>query len=168
MNEGEIVQFDTPENILKHPKNQFVSDFLGKDRIWASPEIIKAEDIMIKNPITCRIETSVIKAMEKMRQFKTESLMVVDKKHKLLGILNAKNIRSADVNLTAGDLMKKDFSWVSGDESLVDVVAIINNVDVSNVSVINENGILIGLVTNSSLISTFSEQFIDHSKEARV
>ena len=65
MNEGEIVQFDTPENILKHPKNQFVSDFLDKDRIWASPEIIKAEDIMIKNPITCRIETSVIKAMEK-------------------------------------------------------------------------------------------------------
>ena len=44
-----------------------------------------------------------------MRQFKTESLMVVDKKHKLLGILNANNIRSADVNLTAGDLMKKRF-----------------------------------------------------------
>ena len=163
MNEGEIVQFDSPENILKHPKNQFASDFLGKDRIWASPEIIKAEDIMIKNPVTCRLETSVIKSMEKMRQFKIDSLMVVDKKNKLLGILNAKHIRSADVKLTAGDLMKKDFSWVSAGDSLVDVVAIINNVDISN-----EQGLLIGLVTNSSLISTFSEQFMDYSKEERV
>lgn len=168
MNEGEIVQFDSPENILRHPKNQFVSDFLGKDRIWASPEIIKAEDIMMTNPVTCRLETSIIKAMEKMRQFKIDSLMVVDRRHKLLGILRAKDIRTADVNLTAKDMMRSEFLSVLPDKSIIDVVEIINADGVSNVPVVTDAGILKGLVTNSSLISTFSEQFIDHSKEERV
>lgn len=32
MNKGKIIQYDTPENILKHPKNRFVHDFIGADR----------------------------------------------------------------------------------------------------------------------------------------
>ena len=53
MNKGEIVQYDTPENILKNPANEFVSEFVGKNRIWTSPEFIKAEDIMLDAPVTC-------------------------------------------------------------------------------------------------------------------
>ena len=33
MNEGGIIQYDTPENILRNPKNQFVAEFVGKKRI---------------------------------------------------------------------------------------------------------------------------------------
>ena len=33
MHDGNIVQFDTPEEILKHPVNEFVSSFVGKNRI---------------------------------------------------------------------------------------------------------------------------------------
>ncbi len=40
MDGGHIIQYDTPENILKHPKNKFVSDFVGPKRIWTSPEFI--------------------------------------------------------------------------------------------------------------------------------
>ncbi|MDQ9011985.1 ABC transporter ATP-binding protein [Acinetobacter gerneri] len=32
MQEGEIVQFDTPDQILKSPKNDFVAQFLGQER----------------------------------------------------------------------------------------------------------------------------------------
>lgn len=46
MNNGEIVQYDTPERILKEPSNDFVSSFVGKDRLWTSPEYIRAGDIM--------------------------------------------------------------------------------------------------------------------------
>lgn len=53
MNKGEIVQYDTPENILKNPINDFVSEFIGKNRIWSSPEFIRAKDIMIDHPVVC-------------------------------------------------------------------------------------------------------------------
>lgn len=32
MRDGEIMQFDTPSEMLAHPKNEFVSKFFGKDR----------------------------------------------------------------------------------------------------------------------------------------
>ena len=50
MKDGHILQYDTPEEILKNPANEFVENFVGKNRIWGSPEYIKVEDIMIENP----------------------------------------------------------------------------------------------------------------------
>lgn len=47
INEGEVIQYDTPEMILKHPKNDFVKPFVGIKKIWSSPELIKVKDIMI-------------------------------------------------------------------------------------------------------------------------
>ena len=38
MKDGEMLQYDTPENILKNPVNDFVSSFVGKNRIWSSPD----------------------------------------------------------------------------------------------------------------------------------
>lgn len=32
MNEGKLVQYDTPENLIHKPRNQFVRDFVGSDK----------------------------------------------------------------------------------------------------------------------------------------
>ncbi|MDD3164801.1 MAG: ABC transporter ATP-binding protein, partial [Oscillospiraceae bacterium] len=67
MRDGRILQYDTPENVLKNPADEFVSDFVGKNRIWASPEYIKISDIMLENPITTDSNVSVFKCLDKMR-----------------------------------------------------------------------------------------------------
>src|SRR5699024_139047 len=33
MQDGQIIQLDTPENILRHPKDDFVKGFIGKKRM---------------------------------------------------------------------------------------------------------------------------------------
>src|SRR5699024_11673351 len=33
MSEGKVVQYDTPDNILRHPANDFVRDFIGQNRL---------------------------------------------------------------------------------------------------------------------------------------
>ena len=43
MNGGKIAQYDTPENILRNPANDFVRDFIGSDRVWNNPDFIKAK-----------------------------------------------------------------------------------------------------------------------------
>lgn len=48
---GHIVQCDRPEEILKHPVNNYVEEFIGKDKLWSNPEFVKAEDIMLKRPV---------------------------------------------------------------------------------------------------------------------
>ena len=52
MSEGKVIQYDTPDNILRQPANDFVRDFIGQNRlIQDRPNIRTVEDAMIK-PIT--------------------------------------------------------------------------------------------------------------------
>ena len=87
MQGGKIQQYDTAENLLKHPANSFVKDFIGSDRLWSAPEYIKAKDIMIKDPVKAIETRTVIQAMEIMRTNKVDSILVTDKNNLLVGIL---------------------------------------------------------------------------------
>ena len=40
MNAGKIVQFDTPEVILRKPKNEFVRGFIGEKRMAKGPSML--------------------------------------------------------------------------------------------------------------------------------
>lgn len=167
MDDGKIVQYDTPENILKNPANDFVFEFVGNNRIWNSPEFIKAKDIMIEQPICCFEGVSVFKAMEKMRTSKVDSLMVVEAKtNKLLGILTADYIRAVEDKTTlVKNVMKEDYSFVNLEDNIVDILTLLNTINVSSIPVISENRKLLGLITKGSLITTLSQQYIDEGGE---
>lgn len=161
MHNGEVLQFDTPEEILKHPVNEFVSDFVGKNRIWDSPELIKAEDIMIRHVVTTHPNVSLVRAYEYMRYNKVDTLMVVDREQHLQGLVSAKMIRRNREanNLTIKDIMIKPPLIVHQGDSLVDVVQTTKKADFYNAPVVNDKDELVGLITRSSLVTTFSKQF---------
>jgi len=163
MDKGEVIQYDTPENILKNPVNDFVSEFVGKKRIWASPEFIKAEDIMIENPITCSEDLSIFKCIEKMRSYKVDSLMVIDNKSKKLrGIAKGKQIRLIDdKSIKVSSILEDDYTYVSPNDTIIDVLKSVNENNISTIPVLNDKGSLIGLITESSLVTTLSQQYIE-------
>ena len=43
---GEIVQYDTPQNILENPQNDFVRDFIGQDRELKKLQVTAVRDVM--------------------------------------------------------------------------------------------------------------------------
>ncbi|MCI6151684.1 ABC transporter ATP-binding protein [Fusobacterium perfoetens] len=163
MKNGKILQYDTPENILKNPVDDYVSNFVGKNRIWASPEFIKVRDIMIERPITTTKNSTIIQCMEKMRQNKIDSLPVIDMKtRKILGIVKPKDIRrQEDRTLKAEAVMEKEFPKLHLDENIISALKIVNESHSSAVPVIDDKGILKGLITKSSLVTTLSQQYID-------
>lgn len=163
MDKGKIIQYDTPENILKNPVNDFVSQFVGKKRIWTSPEFIKAEDIMIENPITCSKDLSIFKCIEKMRSYKVDSLMVVDNKSKKLqGIVKAKQMRSIDdKSIQVSSILNNNYIYVSPNDTIINILKIVNENNISTVPVLNDSESLIGLITESSLVTTLSQQYIE-------
>jgi osmoprotectant transport system ATP-binding protein len=162
MKEGHIVQYDTPENILKNPANDFVSDFVGKNRIWDSPEFIKISDIMIEKPVTCSKELSILKCMEKMRSRKIDSLLIVEPKTKKFeGIIKARNIRVIkDKSTPVGNVMMNPSLTLKPDDTILDALKIVNEHHTSTVPVI-DNNILVGLVTRSTLVTMLSQQYMD-------
>ena len=85
--DGKVAQCDTPENILKHPANQYVTEFIGANRLWANPEYIRAADIMRRRPFTISKGRTVIQALQIMRHNSVDSLLVLDKGQTLLGVV---------------------------------------------------------------------------------
>ncbi|EES49239.1 ABC transporter ATP-binding protein [Clostridium botulinum] len=162
MNGGRIIQYDTPENILKNPCNDFVSEFIGKNRIWSSPEFIKVKDIMIDNPITCYKNISLLKCVEKMRSSKVDSLMVIDKLNHLLGIVTAKQIQNnTDRSVPVENIMNSDFIKASPDDTIIDILELVKENKISRLPVVDDGGSLRGIITKSSLVTTLSQQFLD-------
>lgn len=161
MNDGKVIQYDTPENILKNPGDKFVENFVGRNRIWDSPELINAEDIMIHNVIICRPGTSLVRAYEYMRQNKVDTLMVTDHKRYLKGYVSAYMIREMknQPEVLVGDIMSEPPAVIHTSDTLVDVMREVRKTNFYNAPVVDEQGVLAGLITRSSLVTTFSRQF---------
>lgn len=167
MKDGNVVQFDTPEEILKNPKNEFVENFIGKNKIWDSPEFIKVKDIMINNPITCRPNLDRNSCIEKMVKHHIDTLVVTDEECNYLGIVNRKGLYSAKRIWTkAIDMIKREVITADPEESILDLLQAIEEYDMTNIPVVNMEGKLCGLITSSSLISVLSSQYIEEQSSS--
>jgi osmoprotectant transport system ATP-binding protein len=161
LKDGDILQYDTPENILKNPANDFVENFIGKRRIWNNPEMLKAEDMMIKNPVKITTKRTVLQAIEIMKENKVDSLMVTDKNNILLGLVTLKGLQMTNRNLVIESVMEKEILSVSQETDLISVLKTMNEHKIGYVPVINHSDQLLGLITRSSILSELSSQLIE-------
>lgn len=162
LKDGTILQYDTPENILKNPSGTYVEDFVGKNKIWTKPEMIRAEDVMISNPITVNPKRTLIQAIQIMREKKVDSLLVINREEMLLGYVTLENIqRVENKNILVEEAMNRDPVSVCGTKSLPELLEVFNNIRKGYLPVCDEEGKLLGLVTRSSLISVLSSQYIE-------
>ena len=164
MKDGDILQYDTPEHILNNPVDDFVSNFVGKNRIWLSPEYIKVSDIMIDHPVTATKDLSVLKCIDKMRQNKVDSLLMVERDSKrLVGIVKAGRLRGIeDRTQLAEPYMYEDFPTLLPEQCILDALKVVTENHVSTVPVVDDQRRLMGLITRSSLVTTLSQQYFDY------
>lgn len=161
MKDGNILQYDTPENILRSPSNNFVKEFIGKNRIWENPEYIKAKDIMICEPIKTTGNRTIVQGMEIMKENKVDSLMVVGSNNELEGIVTRKSIRKAeDKTAKLGSIMSTDFYKADQEDSILEILQYVNNNGTGYIPVTRGDK-LVGLITRSSLLEVLSSQYID-------
>jgi osmoprotectant transport system ATP-binding protein len=161
LKDGRILQYDTPENILKNPANEFVESFIGKRRVWNNPELLMAEDIMIQEPVKITSKRTVLQAIEIMKFNKVDSLMVTDKNNILIGLVTLKDIQLLNRNSMIEDVMEKKVLAVNEGANLISVLTTMNEYKIGYVPVINPKNQLTGLITRSSILSALSSQLID-------
>ena len=162
MKDGKVQQYDSVENLLRNPANEFVRNFIGSDRLWSTPEYIKARDIMIKNPVSVQSSRTVIQGMEIMRTNKVDSLLVKDKEDNFIGIITIKELRQNGIqNHYLSDIMNKEPLFVYDDNNLVEILEVMNRENIGHIPVITRYNKLAGLITRSSLLSVLSEQFLE-------
>ena len=75
MKDGEILQLDTPDRLLRHPKNEFVRNFIGDERM-AKGQTPSAVDLMIRKVATVKESRGLAEAFRFMKSEQVDSLVV--------------------------------------------------------------------------------------------
>lgn len=164
MKDGCIIQYDTPEQIMKNPADDYVADFVGRNRIWANPQYILARDIMVE-AISVPKELSCLKAIDQMRRRHVNSAMVVDDKKRFLGIASAREIQKLDDrSIPVSDIMKSAKVTAIEYDNIVELLKKIKDHDASTLPVLSETQKLVGLITSSSLVTALSQQYIGETE----
>ena len=154
MTNGQVVQYDTPDNILRSPANHFVKDFIGQNRlIQDRPNIRTVKDAMIK-PVTVHVDRSLNDAVNIMREKRVDTIFVVGNDEHLLGYLDIEDINEGlRHHKELIDTMQRDIYRVRIDSKLQDSVRTILKRNVRNVPVVDsDNKTLLGLVTRANLV----------------
>lgn len=166
LHEGKIVQYDTVEEIMKNPANDYVAGFIGRNRIWSSPEFIRAQDIMITNPVSAFAQTTTIRCIEKMRLNQVDSLMIVNRQNKLLGVVFAQELQMMkNPQQAVSEIMQSQCPTIPPDMNIVDILELMNEGNSSSIPVVDEHRNLLGLITKSSLLTTLSRQYSNDESE---
>lgn len=161
--DGEVIQFDTPEEILKNPKNDFVEYFFGKDRMWKTPEMLLAKDIMKKKFGKIGIKGSPARAIEIMKERETNTLIVVDregeKKQKPVGVVtrnmimknNGHSMKMKEIMASSADFI------VDENTNMVEVLNIMSKINFRSIPIVNKDKLLVGAITPISLLNIITE-----------
>lgn len=159
MKDGKVLQYDTPEKLLRNPAHGFVEEFIGRGRLFQRPELILVKEIMI-SPVTISPERTLTQALEAMRHYKVDSLMVVDRPGKLIGIITARDIhRSFDSAGKIREIMSTKLIYVPEDHNVSQVLSVMAQEKIGCVPVIDAHDILVGLVTRASLVNVLGQMF---------
>lgn len=153
MNDGQILQIGTGEEILTNPQNDFIKEFVEDvDR----SKVLTAQNIMTA-PFTTNIENDGPNvALSRMRVEEVSMLLAVDKRRQLKGSLTAEaalNARKEKLPLT--EVIDKNVKTVSPDTLITDIFDLIYD-SPTPLAVVNENGRLLGVIIKGRVLEALA------------
>jgi len=88
MKDGELIQYDSPKDLLYRPADEFVADFVGADRALKGLQLIRVKAVMGPVSSTVRREDPASLAGEKMKEEELDQLPVIDGEGIFAGWIN--------------------------------------------------------------------------------
>jgi len=157
MKDGVLLQFDTPDKLLKEPAHEFVEQFIGKKRIYQNPELVHVVDVMRENPAVVPESRSPARALAIMRQRRTDTLLVSDEHGKLRGIVSAYDLQAGMESAeTVGELMRPAEAYLDLSATAKDALLALDGARFGVIPVVGADGRIVGVVTRGSLLSLFA------------
>lgn len=161
MDNGQVVQYDSPYNILKSPANEFVRNLLGEKRLdHAKFDYLPVEEVMVRNPKSIYYRRTTHEAMEMMHNSRVDTLFLVDDDNILMGVVDVFDIRaskSADEPIEKYGL-KADA--INRKTPLRDAIFYINKLGYRNLPIVDEDMRLVGIVTRASVMDIIYKGFL--------
>ncbi|MFC6322685.1 quaternary amine ABC transporter ATP-binding protein [Companilactobacillus baiquanensis] len=154
MRDGEVIQTGTPEDILTHPANDYVEEFIENvDR----SKVLTAGNVMIR-PVTINIDKAGPRlTLKRMKNNEVSTAYVVDNKRKLIGIVDANDVIGL-VRHDSSDLrsvVKTDVPTTNEETPISDLMDDISQTGIP-FAVTNDKGQLKGIIVRGAVLGALA------------
>ncbi|GEN87455.1 ABC transporter ATP-binding protein [Oceanobacillus sp. FSL W8-0428] len=137
MKEGSVVQCGSPEELMRHPENEFVEEFIGNRQ---SPWLKPIKEVMKKDPAYFKEDNA-----DDVMEYGSAFFMLVDKNQILKGIFeNHKE--------------QKEAVTIPVESTVEDAYAIIRSVNQTHFPVVENGQKAVGVITSNELLQYFYQQ----------
>ena len=157
MSGGEIVQMASPEEMLEHPANDLVRDFLGK-HAPDTPVPSTVEQFMRTNIVTVKKDRGVLECAERMARSSVDSLLVTDEAGRYAGTISIGDIRHWGRELNSIEPMVRQTARTVriGDDAKESFDYLLDS-GAGYVVVLNNDDTIAGIVTKTSVARSVAE-----------
>ena len=159
MDHGEIIQVGTPKDILLNPVSDFVREMVGEDRLNQAAFEYDTVTKVMREPVKISENKTLGQVAKLMAKTRVDDVLVVNDENVLVGRVDMRALtkrRSEDVLIK--DMMKQ-VTYVHDDMVIRDAVYYIQELGHRNISVVDKEGKLLGIVTRGDIVSSVYEAF---------
>lgn len=156
MRGGRLQQYDTPEELLDHPANKFVHDFMGADRALKRLGRVRAADVMRVDVPKLTEEHSAAMLAQDAVKVASRFMYLVDDAGRLEGWLDVRALRggaSPEAAITRVDWHETS---VRPDTSLKEALSRMLGLGFRSIAVADRDGVLRGAIGLADIEATMN------------
>ncbi len=143
MNEGRLVQYGTPAELLYKPENEFVEDFVGADRALKGLQLLRVREIMTDSAPAAKPDEKTEAVRARMEQGGMDWLVVVDWDGRVLGGVNRPDLCG---DKTVGEVMGPP-ATAPVDAVLNEAISLMLSSGLNTLAVVDGDNRLAGVLT---------------------
>ena len=164
MDQGQVIQMASPEEMLEHPANDLVRNFLGKHTPeTATPS--KVEHFMRTNVLTVKRDRGVLECAERMARGSVDTLLVTDEDRRYLGTVSIGDIRHWGRELNSIEpLIRQTARTARVGDDAKDSFDYLLDSGANYVVVLNADDTIAGIVTKTSVARSVAENLWGDAK----
>lgn len=159
MDHGKIIQQGSPKEILMQPKNDFVKDLIGEERLNQAVFEYETVQSIMRTPVKIRADKTIGQAAQLMAETKVDDVLVVDEHEVLLGRIDMRALTKRSSQKNKVSTIVKQVTYISNTTSIRDAIYYIQDLGHRNLSVVNEDGVLQGIITRGDIVGSVYDAF---------
>ena len=155
MREGELVQYADPATLLSSPKNEFVRNFIGADRVLKGLRLLKAKDVMQEPPLTVKVGEDPMTVKARMESENLRWSMLTEDGGHFLGWITSDDLQESK---SIRDVIMPPTVTAVPDTPLNEALSMMLNSAIGTLAILDEYERLIGVLSFQIIRDVLGEQ----------
>ncbi|NLW14648.1 MAG: betaine/proline/choline family ABC transporter ATP-binding protein [Erysipelothrix sp.] len=159
MDHGKVVQQGSPQDILTNPANDFVRELVGEERLNQAIFEYNTVETIMREPIKINVNKTIAQVATLMSKTRVDDILVVDDAGVLVGRIDMRALsKRGNAKQPLSEVMK-EVTYIKQTTSIRDAIYYVQDLGHRNISVVDDDGILKGIVTRGDIVESVYEAF---------